>query len=221
MKNALDLLVELYAIKLAKAALLWDVRTMSRTTDNYPKINISNLDKHEFHAEAKSFIKPVFMALKKPELKLTSPYQRQLLKILQNARATNIIDENYNILAPKQFTNLVLKKCVLPAYVSCMHDSMLDTEWLFYSLTGVNFASIIQEQTKSVLDHPAYALDIPPYKNGVVSDPDRLNSAIYKCRYQMFVEMDEINATVGTDGMDLFRTMVSRMFERVTQPQKA
>ena len=148
MKTALDLLVELYAIKLAKNGLLWDTRVMSRTTDNYPKINISNLDKHEFHAEAKSFINPVFMALKKPELELTSPYQRQLLKILQNARATNIIDENYNILDTRQFANNVLKKCVLPAYVACMHDSTLDTEWLFYSLTGMNFASIIQEQTK-------------------------------------------------------------------------
>ena len=215
MKTALDLLVELYAWKLMKNDLLWDVRVGSRTSDNYGKTTIDYSGQEFFKEEAESFIKPVFMASKKAELKLTSPYQRQLLEILQNARATNIIDENYNILDTKQFTNLVLKKCVLPAYVSGMHDSMLDTEWLFYSLTGVNFAGIIQEQTKYVFDSTAYSHYPKPYQNGVISNTDALLCALRRCDYSRFATPDEINAAVGTDGMNLFRTMVPRMFERV------
>ncbi len=216
MKNAHDLLIELYALKLAKNDLLWDIRTMSRTTDNYSKINIDYSDIDSFKQTATSFITPVFLGLNNPKHKLNDRYQLQLLKTLQNARATNIIDKSNNILDIKQFTNNVLKKCVLPAYIACMNNtSELDTNWLFYSLTGVNFARIIQEQTKSVFDCKTYAHYDPAYKNGVVHNPHILHNAIQKCGYSGFATMDEIEAAVDTDDMDLFRTMVPRMFERV------
>ena len=216
MKTALDLLVELYAWKLMKNDLLWGVRTMSRTSDNYSKTAIDYSEKEFFKEEAESFIKPVFMALNNPEYELNNIYQRKLLEILQNAKTAKIIDKNYTILNPKQFTNNVLKKCVLPAYVALIDKRFpLDTNWLFYSLTGVNFASIIQEQIKSVFDNPTYSRYTKPYQDGIISDPDRLHNAILKCGYPNFATPDEINAAVGTDGMDLFQTMVSRMFERV------
>ncbi len=233
MKNACNLLIELYATKLTKRDLL-DAYLIWMKTKSEPEFRLgasaSERCKHgtmsDARKAAKRFIEPVFEQLYNKTRNFHSSYQYELYDLLRSAIDNNIMNNDGQILDRKQFVNEILGKCVLPNNLRYMTDTHLPVQLLFYSLTGLDFAHIILEQINHV-DIPDYATQYKEQvkQNGIASNFYTLVWALSDCRepelfygYRPIVTDDDIRNAVGTDPdnvLNLCKTIVSRMSANV------
>lgn len=233
MKDACNLLIELYATKLTKrdlldACLIWRNKRPGYELGAPESEECKHYTMVQSREATKRFIEPVFESLKtKEEPKFKSYYQYTLHYLLRSAIDKKIMNNDGQILDKKQFVNEVLAKCVLPDDTGCMTlSSDMPAKFLFHSLTGLDFAHIILEQINHV-DTSDYATQYKESikQNGMGGDFYTLLWAISDCRepgiwngYRPFVTDDDIHNAVGTDlqkVLNLCKTIVSRMTANV------
>jgi len=224
MKPALDLLVELYAIKLTNYALLDACQIWKNEPEYKLGGSLSKRCKEEtlrsMRTAAQRFMTPVFNELRDDQIKLPYYYQKILFGLLQNALNNGVIDKDSKILKKEQFINEVLKKCVLPDISNCMTvSSQISDQYLFHSLTNLDFAHIIQEQINHA-DTSDYATQYKEIvkEKGPSGDFYPLWWAISDRGYRDFVTEDDVRKTVGKgeDGLtNLCKIIVSHMSARV------
>ena len=220
MKNAQDLLVELYAWKLTKYDLLDACQMWKKEPEYKLGGSLSKRCKEEtlpdMRKATQRFMNPVFDGLRNNQVTLPYYYQKKLFYLLENALINGIIDTDGNILNKKQFVNEVLKKCILPDISNCMTvTSQIKDQYLFHSLTNFDFAHIIQEQINHA-DTSDYATQykIIVKEHGPTGNFYTLWWAISDRGYRNFVTEDEVRKTVGKGNeglLNLCKTIVSRM----------
>jgi hypothetical protein len=216
-KKAIDVITQLYAIKLVNyVTVMFDGAQCWR---NESKVQVGKTDYYKnasalCKSKACSYIEPVFKRLKGDELICLDEYQNTLFSALQKAKTNKIIDKKYNIVDMKKFIETVLKNCKLPNYVITNHEyhSLYNAE-LFHGLTGADFTHIIKEQIEQVFNEKFFEYQV--YKNGVIWDRYVLEGALAELWLYRFVNNEDVNKAVGTDGLDLSRKIANKIIERV------
>ena len=240
MKNAQDLLVELYAIKLTNYRMIMDATTIARTCvkhfenmhEEYEKIEIGKSVPEYAHnyklrkQRAQLFISPVISKLCNPDNNDSQldKIQTVLLQLLQSAQEKKIIelseDKQVIVKEPVLFKTEVLQKCKLPCFLSQRKgnksiyyiDTIANVEF-FHSLTGADMPHLIHEQMEQVFNEEFFKNK--PFEKGIVRDTDAMYGAVKQLGYHYFTTKNETNAAINTDGMQLARQIRDRMFERV------
>lgn len=225
MKKSIDIITQLYAIKLSNYEVLrlFDINIIGLLNDVL-KYGQTKFYKSDFYkiAYAKNmkystrYITRVFEGLNIKEYSINQG-QQPLVIGLQKARKDGVINSNGDIIDMKKFIEIVLKKCKLPNYfLHCHNDLKYLSHYnvdFFHQLTNPGLAHIIQERIYHLFNEPFFEYSV--YVNGVVQNEGLLETALADLHLLRYTNSQEIKNAVGTDGLYLCKTIVKRMFEHV------
>ncbi|MFQ6703277.1 MAG: hypothetical protein ACLRFO_03710, partial [Alphaproteobacteria bacterium] len=149
---------------------------------------------------------------------LADKFPERLFVGLQT-RHDNIINGNGDILDMKNFKEIVLANCKLPNhfvhfYHGGAHMCRYEVDF-FHQLTKLDLAHVIQEMIHYKFYEPFF--DCPVCVNGIIQSKLTLEVALTDLYLLRYTNSQDVKKAVGTDGLDLSRTIVQKMFESKKQ----
>lgn len=209
MKNARDLITQLYTIRLTNYNIIFHCAQIIKSKYKPANKRLCDSEYKRQTKYAQKYLEPVFDKFYTNHRAILDGFQTRLFDLLKQSQNNAIIDNRGNILKMDKFIESVLKQCKLPNFIDNTGNIICDNNNdLFHTLTNADIPHLIIEQIYNVFN---YGFE-NPYSNGKIRGFEIINNTLINLGYKGFTTYTDIKKSVGTNGYELAKTIRDNMF---------